>query len=248
LIQKDYPTFLCPNCRNVADLEQEIEEEDINEAEWEQVEAEPIAEASAATNGGSLLPASELAEGRTEGRSEGRTEGRTEGGRTEGGNKSAAPNAESTSVQNSAAIEDIRRIQHSETLRNLSDHIPVSPPPAVLNLDPGTPDSSVDPLSPRAAPIPSTPPQQPSSGRPTWQSNGGGDSDGDNSSGFEGLEGSGRDMPDGPLTPMNDAGPFVLDGRAEVAVGIRRPGLMALQGDGRRETLVGIPGREQEES
>lgn len=234
MIQKDYPTFLCPNCRNVADLEQEIEEEDINEAEWEQVEAEPIAEASAATNGGSLLPASELAEGRSEGRSE-------------GGNKSAAPNAgsESTSTQNSAdTTEDIRRIQHSETLRNLSDHIPVSPPPAVLNLDPGTPDSSVDPLSPRAAPIPVTPPPP----RPTWQTSAGADSDGDNSSGFEGLEGSGRDMPDGPLTPMNDAGPFVLDGRAEGAVGIRRPGLMALQGDGRRETLVGIPGRDQEES
>ncbi|KAI5816342.1 hypothetical protein BZA77DRAFT_354206 [Pyronema omphalodes] len=238
LIQKDYPTFLCPNCRNVADLEQEIEEEEINEAEWEQVEAEAAAGASAATNGGNLLPASELAEGRTE-------------GRNEGGNKSTAPNAEPTSVQNSAATEETRetrRIQHSETLRNLAEHTPASPPPAVLNLDPGTPNSSVDPLSPRPAPIPSTPPQQASSGRPIWQSNAGGDSDGDNSSGFEGLEGSGRDMPDGPLTPMNDVGPFVLDGRADLAAGSRRPGLMAMQTDGRRETLVGTPGREPEES
>ncbi|CAZ83821.1 unnamed protein product [Tuber melanosporum] len=191
LVEKEYPTFLCPNCRAIADLEKDIEDDDLVEELWESMA--DVMDRFADEQTGRITDALESMQPDS--------------------GEGDAPPIEST--------QDGNVVESQEPEPAGSD----APAPAAL------PSGSTS--TPTIHPVPetATPPieiQQTPSG--SWRRRGervtdldlrrdsephtpepdkngsGSTSNGNGSSGEGGQE--------GPMTPMNDAGPFVFDGGA----------------------------------
>lgn len=173
IIEKEYPTFLCPNCRAVADLDQEIEEDDIAPDLWETVDHLLISNANPETM------SQETAKAATSG--------------TVGVGEATT----ATTVVTAMA--------------GPSNH---TTPPPLIHRPNATPAVAISPLSTPGQladdfpETPQTPPNQITSPRNNpWTMVDGPRDDGEgSSSGGENIVG------EGPMTPMNDAGPFIMDG------------------------------------
>jgi len=167
LVEKEYPTFLCPNCRAIADLEREIEEDEFREELWE-------------------VPSPEFLDPPAQNQSH--SESPT----------GAVGAAEATTA--TAAITSGDAVISGPSGSGTTTNTPLAAPRAVAA---ATPNSSEAPPAETVPPVgPQTPPLQPTfqwpSRRPVDEE------DASDSSGDTGHE--------GPMTPMNDVGPFVLHG------------------------------------
>jgi len=170
LIEKEYPTFLCPNCRAIADLERDIEEDEIADDMWEAVPDEVL-------------------------------QGMDGGGQG----------------------------QHSDISGSLSNtddagsHQPILPEIATSEpLLVGQPLDTVNTNTTSVSERPSTPPRTSGSWRrrkdtiPNLDLSAEARQQEGSETGSSSGSGRGEpihDCPEGPMTPMNDAGPFLLDGR-----------------------------------
>lgn len=176
LVEKEYPTFLCPNCRAIADLERDIEDDELGEG-WEVFDDEQ--------NGEELVPAI-----------------------------TASTDAEEVAEEPAydAPGELLERILEQPTTPTDIAHPLIDQQSSELVLD-SVPIITTSPVEIR----------QTSSSRMTgsWrrrnervrdldlqQEGGGAEECGSGSSSSTGGEGGNE----GPMTPMNDAGPFVFDG------------------------------------
>jgi len=182
LIEKEYPIFRCPNCRAIADLERDIEEDEVAEDMWEVVPEGVLNDADDSGREQHLdVPAS-------------------------------APNGENYALQQALPPE-------------------IAPSNSPLNpfIDPED-GSALGTTTTNTTSVPErldTPPR--GSGVGSWRRRkdpvpnldlsseirreGGSESGSSRSSQSSVMRGNGHDIPDGPMTPMNDAGPFLLDGR-----------------------------------
>lgn len=59
LLDKEFPAFLCPNCRAIADLDRDIEEDEFEEEVWEQIPDE-VLHGDDDNGGGTLSPNSTI--------------------------------------------------------------------------------------------------------------------------------------------------------------------------------------------
>ncbi|KAA8899747.1 hypothetical protein FN846DRAFT_167222 [Sphaerosporella brunnea] len=172
LVEKEYPTFLCPNCRAVADLEREIEEDEFREELWEALSRDAADSTQSPTG----------AVGAAE-----------------------ATTATATITSGDAMISSPTFISGDQSAIIGSPPAPLAP----INV----PESTDSP--PRQGPA--TPPLQIAG---AWRRRGGDglDEEGSSDNGSSGGE-TGHE---GPMTPMNDAGPFLLDGGARGVASRRR--------------------------
>ncbi|RPA92729.1 hypothetical protein L873DRAFT_1831000 [Choiromyces venosus 120613-1] len=191
LVEKEYPTFLCPNCRAIADLEKDIEDDDLGEELWESMadvidqlvdeEAGRITdtlEAMQVDSGAGDVPPIEIAQG---------------------GN---AVESQEPELSNSGASAPV-----------LLPSAPVSAPTVHPVLETATspieiqhtPNGSWRRRGERVTDLDLRRDVEPHT--PEVDKTGSGSASNGNGSGGEGGQ-------EGPMTPMNDAGPFVFDGGA----------------------------------
>lgn len=209
VIEKHYPIFLCPNCRAVADLDREIEEDEGlgGQEIW----------GSVPDDCGS----------RAEVQSQATTTNATAG--TVGPGEPTTALATVTAAADNLTAAGAPRLDNLIVAGGVPAPVPeaAEPPPeqAVPPRDPGTPtparptveasNAQAAGANAQAPAAPSTPPNHTSSwGRRRRAdmilanardgSEGSGEDSGTSSGGENGAE--------GPMTPMNDAGPFILDG------------------------------------
>ncbi|KAF8249671.1 SMAD/FHA domain-containing protein [Wilcoxina mikolae CBS 423.85] len=173
LVEKDYPTFLCPNCRAIADLEREIDEDEFGDG-WEIPTAEAMVQPP------------------------------------------PPPPPPQQHEYYSPPLPPAAVVAGEPSTATAA----VPPPP----LPSGTadPPAHLDPLSEPTRPPPLPPTTPPPQTNNPWRgcldeagedAEDEGEEDEDEEDGSSGGE-TGHDG--GPLTPMNDAGPYVLDGRDRV--------------------------------
>lgn len=187
-----YPNFLCPNCRFVADLEADVEpdEEDDEDEEWEPFGAEESEEGKMGRHDHS----GEEDEAQVGG-----------DGEPMGGGNDELPDSEPTAVRTRGANimdEELAGLLDQTSLqssRALSSNALFSPPPPEIEQS----ATSTQPMTITARSSSHRSPSRdllsatsttPPSNTPFALATGG--------------------VADGPMTPRNDAGPFVLDGSA----------------------------------
>jgi len=190
-----WPQFICPNCRAVADLEADVDNP-FPDAEWEEVDADDAAEEQAtstqATNIASKLQVPSIERPKSTSRT----------GSVHGHGDSQENTGEDTTGSES-------ELQHA------MDHLNIAPPdtPAA---GPQESHSLIGPVNIRSG-RPTTREPNSSNGRTTafdvesFMRN---DRTPSPSSRLPVGIGDMLLGPDGPITPRNDAGPFVFDGSA----------------------------------
>lgn len=175
LVEKEYPTFLCPNCRAIADLERDIEEDELGEG-WEAFDDEE--------NGDELVPAITAVEEAA----------------VESAHDSPGGSFERALEQPTTPTADIAHPlidqQHSDPVL---DSIPTitTPPVEIRQTSSSRTTGSWRRRNERVRDL------------DLQQEGGGAEECGSGNSSSTGGEGGGHE---GPMTPMNDAGPFVFDG------------------------------------
>lgn len=196
LIEKEYPCFLCPNCRAVADLDRDIEEDEITDEMWEMVPDHDGADHH----------------DHAEVQSQDTTTAATAG--TVGASE---PTTALTAV--TAAADTSNRITVTTTTtttttatpsQNTRATLPAPPPPRPTV---GTSNAQSSAAATVTQPI-ATPPSQTGSWRHRRRpdmSYSNADHDSTNTE-DSGNSSAGEMNNEGPMTPMNDAGPFLLDG------------------------------------
>ncbi|TGZ80566.1 hypothetical protein EX30DRAFT_54633 [Ascodesmis nigricans] len=200
LIEKEYPCFLCPNCRAVADLDRDIDEDELTSELWEMI---PEHDADAPLDPDHAEVQSQdttnVATAGTVGASEPTTA------------LTAVTAAADTSNRITVTTTTTTTTTASQTTRPT---LPAPPPPRP------TVDMSTSPAQPSPAatsqPI-STPPSQTTQWRRRWNMSTQATSTNDDHDSSHTTEDSGNSSAgemngEGPMTPMNDAGPFLLDG------------------------------------
>jgi hypothetical protein len=182
-VEKDYPTFLCPNCRAIADLEREIDEDEFGDG-WEI----PTAEAMRSQPRLPPPPPPQQQEPPTAAVGAGE------------------PTTATAGVPSGAA----------------SIPPPLSGTAEKSDFDPAAPVSrQLEPISEPTRPPPLPPTTPPLHTNNPWRQhldeneNDAEDEEEDEEDEEDGSSG-GETGQDGPLTPMNDASPFVRDGRERV--------------------------------
>lgn len=195
LVEKEYPTFLCPNCRAIADLESDIEDETANEI-WEVMSQQTP---GVMTHNLGQMPTGAVGVGEATTATAVVTSGAAViSGPSSGGLNPARDPEFPTTAFVAGSPQEL--IQSS-----------ISPPPSLSQL------ARVE--------SPSTPIHQPSG---SWcnrrNANAECSTSAHNDSSSEngcGDSSGGETGHEGPMTPMNDAGPFVLDGGDHVDRGRR---------------------------
>jgi E3 ubiquitin-protein ligase DMA1/2 len=201
-----WPQFICPNCRAVADLEADVDDP-FPDAEWEEVDADDAAEEQAhsaqATNITSMLQVPSIE----------KSNSTNCAGSVIGCGDSQENTGEDTTGSESE-------------LQQAMNHLNITPHDT-LTTGPPESHSSIGPVNIR-------------SGRPTARQGNTSDgrtitSDIESSMRIDRTPSpSGRlpvgvsdilSGPDGPMTPRNDAGPFIFDGSAGRAAGARMSAL-----------------------
>lgn len=178
LVEKEYPTFLCPNCRAIADLERDIEEDELGEG-WEAFDDEE--------NGDELVPAITAVEEVA----------------VESAHDSPGESFERALEQPTTPTADIAHPlidqQHSDPVLGSIPTITTSPV-EIRQISSSRTTGSWRRRNERVRDL-------------DLQQEGGGTEEcgSGSSSSSTGGEGGGHE---GPMTPMNDAGPFVFDGGA----------------------------------
>lgn len=194
-----WPQFICPNCRAVADLEEDVD--DPFPADWEEVDADDAAEeqetSAQPTNISSALQVPSIE-------------------RSNSFNGATSDHVHADSQKNTGEDSTGSESELHQAINNLNitsrDNSAISPPES---------HSSIEPVNIR-------------SGRPTARQDG--SDERANNLNVESSMRSDRTPspngrlpigvgdisgPDGPMTPRNDAGPFVFDGSAGRAAGER---------------------------
>ena len=201
-----WPQFICPNCRAVADLEADVDDP-FPDAEWEEVDADDAAEEQATstqvTNIASTLQVPSIE----------RPNSTSRAGSLHGHGDSQENTGEDTTGSESE-------------LQQAMDHLNIASPDPPA---PGPPEShsSIGPMNIRSGRL--TARQENSSDGRTTTFDVGSFMRNDRTPSPSGRlpVGVGDILSghDGPLTPRNDAGPFVFDGSAGRAAGARMSAL-----------------------
>jgi hypothetical protein len=238
-----WPNFLCPNCRAVADLEADVDDVPADVGVWVDEDERGVEEAIAASRNESMSgPGAE--EGGQNGDGE---DGR--GGEDVDGVVSASvrlhsrllreqqqqrsdADDEATDSAPHAAVPSVQRSRTSFSVEDSTDdsHHLVAATHA-LSLNDSTPSLTTDDNRPSTSSL-STPRPIPGSRPGTARSQ---SSPGDTTQ-YALSPGVGGVVPggEGPMTPRNDAGPFVLDGGAGQPQGGSLGPVQGEQGRGRR--------------
>jgi hypothetical protein len=182
-----YPHFVCPNCRTVADLEAELDDPFAN-GEWEDAPADAAEESSPEVEASTAAPATTAEEGSQENAVTERTP-------AEHVNQRDSSDVEPASDADSHPSGDNQRTPSSG-----SD----SPPPAETSASSVqavdiVPRRSISDAQIGFAQLPHRPKPENSTERTPSPS---------------GISAIAEGMPEGPMTPRNDFGPFVFDGSA----------------------------------
>ncbi|PWW79566.1 hypothetical protein C7212DRAFT_356391 [Tuber magnatum] len=191
LVEKEYPTFLCPNCRAIADLEKDIEDDDLGEELWESM-ADVVGQFADERTGEitDALESVQLGSG--------------------AGDAPLMENAQDGSVVESQEPKPAGGgVSAPVVLPFGSTSTPTAhsaPETATSPIEiQQTPSGSWRRRGERVTDLDLRPPGEPHTPEPD-KTGSGSASNGNGSSGEVGHE--------GPMTPMNDAGPFVFDGSA----------------------------------
>ncbi|CUS09035.1 unnamed protein product [Tuber aestivum] len=189
LVEKEYPTFLCPNCRAIADLERDIEDDDLGEELWESMG--DVVDQFTDDQAGRITHALESVQlGSPEGDGPPRED-------AQGGNVVEGQEPEPAGHGVPAPAELPSRSTSTPTTHPATE---AAPSPIEIQQ---TPSGSWRRRGERVTDLDlrrEGEPQTPEPDKTGSASNGNGS--------------SGEGGQDGPMTPMNDAGPFVFDGSA----------------------------------
>lgn len=208
-----WPNFLCPNCRFVADLEADVEPpEEEEEAGWEEVDEGDLEEEG--RGGGEAGSRGSSRQRRRSGREETEVADEQQRGRSSSGGEEREE-LRSPGRERRANITDdeLAGLLTRTSLRDSSNDLsPSSPPPPLL----ASPEMLAESLNASQQPTTATQPvtiRQPAHSQRTPSSDLLGARSTTPTSNTQFALAAGI-MAEGPMTPRNDAGPFVLDGSA----------------------------------
>jgi hypothetical protein len=217
-----WPHFICPNCRTVADLEAELDDP-LAEEEWEQVDdADPI-EDREATAAPEEIPIMQYASRQVD--SSEATQAPVEALREDSDQEQSVPS--DAEVAEVSDVSDPDGVSGVTTAMRYLTHSPS--PPSSSSSQHHVSNSSVQPVD-----IVGRKPVPGNSSARLGQPSGNQERDSARTPSPKGLHPSSMDGAagvEGPMTPRNDAGPFIFDGSAGRAAGLRLGNLASMNLD-----------------